>query len=62
MARIFEDCFRIRKFDNVAKIHNADTVADISDDGQIVRYKQISQSFFLFQFFKQVDELRIIAK
>ena len=59
MARIFEDRFAVRKFDEVAEIHNAYTVGNVSYDGQIVRNEEVRKVFTLFEFLQKVDYLRL---
>lgn len=43
----------------IAQVHNADSVGDMLDDGQIVRDEKIRQVALFLQGFQQVDDLRL---
>ena len=56
---IIEDFVLRPELHHATEIHNADLIGNIFYDRQIVRNEQISESPFLLQFFKQVDNLRL---
>ena len=43
----------------IAQVHNADSVGDMLDDGQIVGDEKIRQVALFLQGFQQVDDLRL---
>ena len=57
MAGILKYLFSRTKLHQVAQIHNADTVGNVADNGQVVGDEQICQILALLQLLKQVDYL-----
>jgi hypothetical protein len=45
--------------DDPAAIHDADAIADMPHDREIVRDKQIADARFLLQILKQIDDLAL---
>ena len=59
MQWIVEQFVCIRQFNHLAEIHHRDTVADMSDDAEIVRNEEIRQAELIAQILEQVDDLRL---
>ena len=57
MSRIFKYRFRIRKLNDISKIHDANTIGNITNDGQVVRDEHVGQVLFLTQLLQKVDDL-----
>src|SRR6266446_2511339 len=57
MAWISIDFVTVRNFDDLAEIHNRDTLADVFDHSQVVRDEEIGQVQLLLQILEQVDYL-----
>src|SRR5450830_1335927 len=53
------DALAAAVFDHAAEIHHADAVADMTDHGEIVRDKQVSESEVLLQRLQEVQNLRL---
>lgn len=49
----------IRQFDDLAKVHNGNTVGNVPHDGKVMRDKKIGEIEFRLQFFEKVDDLRL---
>ena len=49
----------VGKFHHSAKVHNADTVGNMLNNGQIMGNEQISQIHALLQILKHIDNLRL---
>ena len=52
-----EDVSRQGQLDDDAQVHDADAVADILDDAQIVGDKKVSEMLLFLQIQKQIDDL-----
>src|SRR5260370_30011421 len=59
MAWIGIDFVTVRNFDDLAEIHNRNTLADVFDHAQVVRDEEIGQVQLLLQILEQVDYLRL---
>ena len=59
MAWVGIDFVTVRNFDDLAEIHNRNTLADVFDHAQVVRDEEIGQVQLLLQILKQVDYLRL---
>jgi len=59
VQRVGEKFVNRRSFDDLAEVHHRDMVADMSDNAQIVRDKEVSQPKFSLQIFEQVEYLRL---
>ena len=59
MKWIVVDLICISQLNHLAKVHNSNTVGNMSDDQKIMCDEQIGQSQFLLQFIKHVDNLRL---
>lgn len=57
MKRIAVQPVFIGQLHHFSQIHDADSVADMADNTQIMRNKQIGQVEFILQFFHQIDDL-----
>ena len=58
-ARISVEILGACNFDKLAKIHDADAIADILDDRQIMRNEQVSQPELLLKIQQKVQYLRL---
>ena len=59
MERAFVETVRCREFYDLTQIHHGDTVADVLDDAEVVRDKQVGEVELFLEFFHQVDDLRL---
>lgn len=57
MTRIFQYLARNSLFDDAPQIHHSDSITDITNDRDIVRYKQVGQIQLSFEFVQQFDDL-----
>ncbi len=46
-------------FDDLAEIHDRDAVADVLDDGEVVRDEEVGEAEFVLQIAQQIDHLRL---
>src|SRR4051812_17424809 len=59
MAGICEQFGLVGDLDNAAEIHHRDAVADVGDDGEIVRDEEIGEAVLALQVDQQIDHLRL---
>ena len=59
MQRMVENFLRFRKLNHCAKVHNADSVADVFDDAEVVRNEQVCEILLFLKVLQQVDYLRL---
>jgi len=59
MARQLEELIRRGDFDELAEIHNADAIAHVLDDGQVVGDEQVREVELMSKVEKQVEDLRL---
>ena len=59
VQRVIKQLLRVRQFDHVAQIHDADSVGNVLDNGKIVRDEQIGQVALFLQIGQQVDNLAL---
>ena len=59
MERPPEEGNTVCLFDDLAQIHDGDLVADILDDGEIVRDEQVGQADFPLQRPQEIEDLRL---
>src|SRR5258708_4094255 len=59
MARIGEQLDLVGDLDDTAEIHHRDAMADMRDDGEIVRDEQIRETVPALQVDQKIDHLRL---
>ena len=54
-----EECVLLRELDDLAEIHDGDTVADVLDHREIMRNEEVGELQLLLQVPQQIDDLRL---
>ena len=57
MFWIADDFFGRAGFDDLAEIHHHDALADVFDDGEVVRDEEIGDAALLLQVLQKIDDL-----
>ena len=57
MARVPEQLGLVGDLDNAAEIHHRDAVADMGDDGEIMRDEEVGEAVLALQVDQQIDHL-----
>ena len=59
MQRIFVNGLCFTQFHDPSQIHNGNTIADMFDDAQVMRNKNIGQMIFFLKLIQQIQYLRL---
>ena len=59
MLRVTEDFGRHALFDDLSLGHDQDVVADVFDDGEVVRDEEVGEAEFFLQVLQEVDDFRL---
>ncbi len=57
MTRVREQLALLRNLDDAAEIHHRDAVADMGDDGEVMRDEQIRKTMLALQVDQEIDHL-----
>ncbi|MPN26162.1 hypothetical protein SDC9_173586 [bioreactor metagenome] len=61
MKRFFKKCYIFSLFNNLPQVHNSHFIRNVTNNTQIVRYKQIGVLTFFLQIAKQIENLSLNA-
>ena len=59
VERVLVELVAIGQLHHPAQVHDADAVADVADDGEVVGDEQVGETEALLQVLQQVDDLRL---